>query len=422
MAQNKAETMKKTKEDSLTFLLTKSDFPKLWTSQILNQVGINLLNFILVIRIYERTHSSFAVSLVWLFYALPAIILGPFSGTITDLFSRRKVLIITNIAQAVIILLYLFIKTSIWPIYAVIFIYALFNQLFIPAEAASLPLLVKKNLLPLANSLFLFTIYVSILIGYGLAGPLVGFLGRKTLFIVISATIALAALSVSLLPKDERKHKIANPGEFWERFQEGYEFIKGKPAVLLPLLLLVLAGIIVPVLGILSPAIATDLLRMRLLDVSTRLMIPIGLGAVLGALGTIRFLGNNRKKQVVGVGMFTAAVCLLLLALAAPNMPSRALLGSIIGFFLGASLATSVIPAQTLLQENTPDHFRGRVFGTLNFAITAASFIPVLSIAALTELLGEKTILVFLAGVLFLSSLATFNFKYILRRMYAQNV
>lgn len=408
--------------NSLALLFTRSDFPKLWTSQILNQVGINMLNFILVIRIFERTHSSFAVSLVWLFYALPAIILGPFSGTITDLFSRRKVLIITNIAQATIILLYLFIKTSVWPIYAVIFIYALFNQLFIPAEAATLPVLVKKKLLPLANSLFLFTIYASILIGFGLAGPMVDFVGRKTLFIVVSATIALAALSVSLLPKDERRHKITSPGEFWSRFQEGYEFIKTKPAVLLPLLFLVLAGIIVPILGILSPAIATDLLGMRLLDVSTRLIIPIGLGAVFGALVTIRFLGNNRKKKVIGIGMLIAALSLFLLGVILPNMPNRSLLGSVIGFFLGTSLAASVIPAQTLLQENTPNHFRGRVFGTLNFAIMAASFIPILSIAALTELLGEKTILVFLAVVLFVGFLATFNFEYILRRIYAKTV
>ncbi|MBI2007112.1 MAG: MFS transporter [Candidatus Blackburnbacteria bacterium] len=414
--------MKRVFDSSLGVLLVKSDFPKLWASQILNQVGINLLNFVLVLRIFERTHSSFAVSLVWLFYALPAIILGPFSGTITDLFSRRKVLIITNIAQASIILVYLFIKTSVWPIYAVIFIYALFNQLFIPAEAATLPVLVKKKLLPLANSLFLFTIYASILAGYGLAGPLLGLVGAKTPFIVVAGMIILAALSVSLLPKDARKHEVSSPAQFWALFQEGYEFIKRKPAVLLPLLLLVLIGIVVPVLGILSPAIATDILGIRLLDVSTRLIVPIGLGAILGAFLAIKFLRNNRKKRVIGIGMLTAGISVFLLGVILPNLPNRSFLGSVIGFFLGISLAASVVPAQTMLQENTPDNFRGRVFGILNFAIVIASFIPVLSIAALTELLGEKTILVFLAAVFFAAALATFNFEYILRRLYAKTV
>lgn len=415
--------MKKSLRGSIVTLLTKSHFSKLWASQILTQVGLNLLNFIIVIRIFEKTHSSFAVSLVWLFYALPAIILGPFTGTLIDVFSRRKVLITANLFQAMVILLYLLVKDSIWPIYAVIFIYSLFLQLYIPAEAATLPLLVKKHLLPIANSLFLFTIYLSFLVGFGLAGPVIEAVGRRTPFLLVSGMLLVAATVVFFLPKDgNHQGKITTPTEFWKKFQEGYEFMRKKPAVLLPLGLLVLSGIIIPIVGITAPAIAVDLLGISLLSTSTRIMVPIGIGAILGAFITVRFLKNVRKKRIISAGLFVAALGLLFIATILPVLPNRAVLGSVAAFLLGISLAMSVIPAQTLLQEQTPEEFRGRVFGTLNFLITIASFLPILSISAFTELLGERLILAVLAIALFLTGVASLNFEYLVRRLYAKTI
>lgn len=414
--------MKNLRENSFLRLIQRSHFSKLWASQILTQVGLSLLNFIIVLRIFEKTNSSFAVSLVWLFYALPALLLGPFSGTIIDIFSRRKVLIVSNIAQAAVVLLYLLVRDSIWPLYAVIFIYALFLQLYIPAEAVTLPFLVRKRLLPLANSLFLFTIYASLLVGYGLAGPVIGALGRKPPFLLVSVMLMIAAIAVYLLPDDGRNGKVGSPARFWERFQEGFEFIKRKPAVLLPLLLLVLAGIIVPVIGILAPAIAVNLLRIELLEISTRIMIPLGLGAIGGAFVTIRLLKNRRKKRVIFLGILLAALCVFLLGVVLPGLAMASVLVSILSVFLGASLAMSVVPAQTLLQETTPDKLRGRVFGVLNFAVTIASFLPIISLSALTELLGEQLILLFLSVLLFFVAIAALNFEYILRRIYAKAV
>lgn len=411
--------MKKYFQNQVVALLAESHFSKLWTSQILTQVGLNLLNFIIVIRIFEKTHSSFAVSLVWLFYALPAVILGPFTGTLIDAFSRRKILVVANLFQAGVVLLYLLVRDSIWPVYAVIFIYSLFLQLYVPAEAAALPVLAKKHLLPVANSLFIFTIYSSFLVGFGLAGPVVEAVGRRTPFLLVSGMLLFAAAVVFFLPKDgNHKGRIATPAEFWGKFQEGYEFIRKKPSVLLPLGLLVIAGIIIPIMGIMAPAIAVDLLGIPLLSISTKIMIPAGLGAVFGAFLSVRLLRGIRKKKIIGTGLFLATFSFLAFGTVLPLLPGRSILASVPSFFLGMSLAMSVIPAQTLLQEQTPDSFRGRVFGALNFLITLASFVPILSMSALAELLGERVILVSLSIILFFTGLGALNFEHILKRYY----
>ena len=54
-------------------LIKNTKFVHLWTSQILSQLTINIMNFLLLIRLFEHTGSTIATSLLWAAYALPAI-------------------------------------------------------------------------------------------------------------------------------------------------------------------------------------------------------------------------------------------------------------------------------------------------------------------------------------------------------------
>src|SRR3972149_9056828 len=81
-------------------------FLSLWTSQIPSQLTVNILSFVILIRIYEQTHSPIATSLLWITYAIPSMIIGPFAAAAVDLFDKRKVLFISNLMQALIVLAY----------------------------------------------------------------------------------------------------------------------------------------------------------------------------------------------------------------------------------------------------------------------------------------------------------------------------
>lgn len=397
--------------DTFIKVLTATEFRKLWISQVLSQVSLHLINFLIILRIFEATESSVAVSLVWLFYALPAIILGPFSGTIIDLASRRKILFATNAAQAVTVLFYLPAQETVWPIYSIIFIYALLNQIFVPAEAATVPFLVPKELFPAANTLFIFTIYASFLVSFGLAGPLVKAIGNTTPFVLISILLGIAAAIVYRLPEEEEKRKARTPKEFWDRFFQGYQFIQERPMVLFPLLLLMASGVLIPMIAVLAPAISVKILGIPLIETSTTLIVPAGIGAILGAIAVVRTLrqGAMRKKKVIAWGVFVAAISLLWISLAVPNLGNKPLMGAVGTFGLGWAFAMVVVPTQTLLQEQTPDKLRGRVFGALNFLITAVSILPVIFAATMAEFFGEIPLLLAISGLLFLLGLASLS-------------
>ena len=66
------------------------DFVRLWLSQILSQISINLMNFYVLTQVFAKTQSTTAVALIWIAGAVPALIFGPFSGPIVDSVSRRK--------------------------------------------------------------------------------------------------------------------------------------------------------------------------------------------------------------------------------------------------------------------------------------------------------------------------------------------
>ena len=168
-------------------LLTNKDFMKLWISQLLSQMTINIMNFYVITRVYQATQSNIAVSLVWIASALPALVFGPFSGVLVDNFSRKKMLVLTNILQAISVAGALLISPRhIFPLYVITFLYWLFDQVYFPAQQASVPSLVPKKLLDSANGLFLITQQASILLGFGMGGLLLGFLGPKLTILLVN--------------------------------------------------------------------------------------------------------------------------------------------------------------------------------------------------------------------------------------------
>lgn len=384
------------RENPFLQALKIKNFQKLWGSQLLSQITLSLINFVIILRIYEETHSTIAVSLVWLFYAIPAVLLGPFSGTIIDLIEKRKALIWTNFSQAIIVLAYLLVKEKIWPIYTIVFLYSLVNQLYIPAEAATLPGVVPKELYPPANSIFMFTMYGTFLVGISLAGPLIKLVGREAPFFLSSFFLGLAAFSVALLPSEVKgkRGEVRGIQDFWDRVKEGYLFIREKSTILFPLMLIVISEIIVGILAVLTPSFATEILSIDLLDAGLTLVFPAGLGALIGAQGVVWALRRIRKKKVISFGLFLFTFGLLCFSLIIPSLPSwRTQAAVVVVFLLGISFVSLIIPAQTLIQENTPEEFRGRVFGVLGFTITLAAILPVLLTATVADLLGVTWIM-----------------------------
>jgi len=389
-------------------VINNKNFRYLWTSQIFSQLSINIMNFVFLIKLFEVTGSAISTSLLWIAYSLPAILIGPFASAIVDLTDKRKMLFITNFLQALTIFLYAISpKANIFILYQVVFIYSLLNQFYVPAEAASLPSLLPKKKLTQGNSLFFLTLQASLIVGFAVAGLINHFLGFNNTLFICSFFLFVAFANTFFLPKLVSETKVPNEFEkavikFFSHVLGGYKFIKSERKVLTPVLLLIGFQVALQVLIVEVPIIAQNLLSIPLNSAGLFLLVPAGIGAILGALALPKLIARGwRKKKVIENSLISIGIIILIFTFLIPLLPYwfKTLLSFISVLLLGLAFFGVIVPSQTFLQEKTPKDLRGRVFGNFWFLVTIASVFPVLFSGSIVEILGIKFFLFIISAI-----------------------
>ncbi len=380
-------------------------FAHLWLSQLLSQITINIVTFLVLVRLFEQTGSSIASSFVWLAYAAPAIIVGPIAAATVDLVDRRKTLMFTNLGQAIIVLLFAFLfKKYLFLSYVTVLLYSFFNQFYVPAEAATLPKIVKKEKLSQANAVFFLTQQAAIVLGIGFAGISKELFDYQITFLIAGVLLLIAFASVSLLPKMKPEEKISKDWEtgildFFVTISEGYKFIKSS-RILFPFLFMMVLYVSITTAVVNLPVLAKDVIRIPASYSGFVMVVPAGVGAILGSflLSKVLHLGL-RKKRVIELSLLVLGLCIYLLILGVPQIANYwGRIYSTIFLFgvAGMSFVNVIIVPLTYLQESTPSELMGRVFGNFWFLTTVATILPVLFSATVTEVFGVGLVFIIL--------------------------
>ena len=384
------------KENNFVPIFQNKNFVRLWSIQILSQITANMLNFILMIYVFEKTGSTIAVGVLLAFYALPSVILGPFSGTVVDIWDRKKILVFSSLLQAVFVLSYLGIGNKVWPVYSIIFFYSLCDEFFGPAIGATILAVVKKEALPAANTLFTLTNQGSFIVGYLLGGILLRLVSGQLFFPLASILLLIAAVIAYFIPRNvlPKKEKVKiSIADFQSLLMEGYRFIKNERRVLFPIILLALLQIIIGFGVIVLPSFSKQVLQINLSDSSFVVLIPAVIGGLIGSILIDKYTKIFRKRKLITAGLFALGITLVLLALSGAIVKPPTLLSVPTAIIMGISFMFVNVPLQTLLQESTPLAIRGRVYGVLSMVITLAAAIPSLIAATFVDILGVTTVM-----------------------------
>jgi predicted MFS family arabinose efflux permease len=326
------------------------------------------------------------------------------------MFDRRMILIVTNFARGALFLLLVFFTDQIIVIYIVTALVATLTTFFAPAEAAMIPLVVKREQLMTANSLFILALQASFVVGFALLGPLAHTaLGTEVLIFVVAIAYGIAGLFCMILPKApsslagqaslaSARSAVKATGE---QLNEGVGYIRNHHNILWSLTYLAVVASLIGVIGVLGPAYAKDALGLEEGDLVI-ILLPLGAGLISGIV-ILNFIGKHlpRRKLIEG-GMIALAISLVILGLA-QNLDVltngddiTALLAVIVtvAFAAGVCYAFVAVPAQTSLQEELPSDVRGRVFGVLNMLVSLASFIPIIIVGPLADFVSASAVIV----------------------------
>src|SRR5213082_317348 len=158
-------------------VLKNRNFVLLWLAQLISLTILNAANFGVIVVVNDTTHSVVMVGLAIIAFTLPALPFSAIAGVLVDRLDKRTVLWVSNVLRMLMMLLIvvslLYDRTNLWPLYVLTFMTSLIGQFFIPAEGASIPLIVGEQELVPALSLFNITITLSMAIGFLLLGSVV---------------------------------------------------------------------------------------------------------------------------------------------------------------------------------------------------------------------------------------------------------
>jgi DHA3 family macrolide efflux protein-like MFS transporter len=381
-------------------LFRNKKFVRLWISQFVSQIAVNTLNFLVILIIFKETGSTIATSLVWLAFIVPAITIAPIASAMVDYYDKRKIMVIANLAQAGVVFGYGLIQNRfVFMSYGVVLLYSFFNQFYIPAEVSTLSLIVKKKYLSHANSLFLATYQLGLVIGFGLAGVVGDLIGFDTAFIFASLLLFIAFVATYLLPPIPSKLKtepdfLKNIELFYNGIVEGFDFIRKQRNIYLPFAAIIGMQVLLSIVVISMPAIAISMLKVNPNYSGIIMAGPAGGGAVIGAILISRMLEAGwSKRRIVEIGLYGLNLTIWPLILLVPYLPDtiRILVAVFLFLLIGMSFIAIYITSQTMLQTNTPPRFLGRVFGNAWFFTTVATVFPMMFSATVTEITGPRT-------------------------------
>jgi MFS family permease len=435
-------------EGSAIDVFRNRPFLLLWLAQAATQIGGNMVIFGLTVIISKSTGSTTAVSALILTFLLPAVLFSALAGVFVDRLDRRLVLILTNVLRGLAFIGMFFIGTNLVLIYLLNIAVSTITVFFAPAEAAMIPMLVPRKQLLSANSIFTLTLNAAFALGFTLIGPLiVKIFGPSALIVVVAALYFVAAGFCWTLPSAPppvsdtppvgargRVREAENAvGSVLLQLREGLDYIRRHREIRWSLTYLGIAASLVGVLGVLGPNFAQKTLGLGPEDFVV-VVLPLGVGIVMGILLLNAYGRLLPRRRVIEGGLI--ALGIFLVAMAGSGTISRflgsstaqtgvdlSLLTSLlsivvaVAFFAGVAYAAVAIPAQTQLQEDLPEDVRGRVFGVLNMLVSVASFLPILIVGPISDVLealglpGTTVVIIVVALFIAASGIASIRLR-----------
>ncbi|MBI3955794.1 MFS transporter [Candidatus Gottesmanbacteria bacterium] len=389
-------------------------FAHLWFGQICSQLAVSVMLFVLAIRVYQMTGSNTAVSGLFLTYGVPSVLLGMAAGAVVDHLDKRRVLIVCDLLRAGMALGFMLTPSNLLYLYLLSTANSIVTQCYIPSQAPTIPRFIKGPLLVTANGLFSFTFYTSLALGSIIAGPLLRWLGPYGTFVVISALFVVASYQASLLPKQIAppatvRRQLPTLGHIYLRvradLQEGVRYILRSPRLRQALLLLTGTQIVLMILGTLGPGFADRMLKVDVHDASLLILGPVVLGIIAGALWVGWVGTRHAASSLIEKGVFGVGVILILIALTVRLKLMILPLEFLLFIALGVANSMLDVPANSMLQKETDEHMRGRVYGILTTAIGGVGIVPVVIGGVLADAIGIGKVIFFLGVVILLYGL-----------------
>ncbi|MEO3783652.1 MFS transporter [Actinocorallia sp. B10E7] len=380
------------------------NFTIFWLGALTSNTGTWLSNLTVPYVLYQLTGSAFWVGLVSLWQFLPGLFFGPLGGALADRHDRRRVLLATQTGMAVAA----FLMWAFWAsglreplaLLALVGLGGLFHGLNLPSWQSFVSDLVPRDDLRSAVSLNSLQFNAARAVGPAIAGILLAALGPSWAFFLngLSFFFVLAALTLISGTGDSGPAVSSSDG-VTRQFTEALRYIRGRPGILVSLLVSVLVGVLGNPVFQLTVVFAESVFHTGAMGLGL-LNAALGIGAVLTTPLVSGGFSGLSLSRMVRWGLVFYGVALIAFGAAPGYLFAMFSLVAVGGCFLAV-----ISGVNTAVQLMVADRLRGRVMAC-RIMVTTASF-PVggLLQGHLTDWLGPRPTICGAGALMLLSSL-----------------
>jgi predicted MFS family arabinose efflux permease len=350
------------------------NFRRLWLAQIVSEIGDWFYTLAIYSLLLQLTGRASSVALALVLQVLPQTFIGPTAGVVNDRVRRKRVMIAADLVRVVIVLSMLLVrsKSMVWLVYPLLLCETLMAAFFEPARSSVIPNITRREDVILANTLGSTTWSLNLALGATLGGVAGALLGRDAVFVLNALSFLVSALLIAGMHFAEPHAENAAPFRVRELFDyspvlEGVRYVRAH-RTLLATVFVKAGNLVIGPSWVLFTVMGQRYFPVRWhnLDPQRGAMLGMslllgarGFGALMGPLFSAPWAGHRERRLRLGIffGYLITAFGYSLIGKA----------GGVWVACLWAAMAhcggsTVWVFSTTLLQLNTEDRFRGRVF------------------------------------------------------------
>jgi predicted MFS family arabinose efflux permease len=376
----------------LTPLKVSRDYRRIWSAELLSQVGSQITIVAVFIQVYRLTRSAAAVGIVGLVQLVPLILATIVGGPLIDRLDRRKILLATQAGLVLMSGTLLFgatlSRTPLWLVYLPVGLAAGFSGVASPTRGSIVPNLIPIEILSSAVALNQIMWNAAMVAGPALGGLIVAHAGLSWAYaadvISFGATIYVTLRLPPQIPKDHGEQ----PSTGARAIRQAFAFLRGK-RVLQATFIVDLVAMIFGMPRALFPILALTQFH-KGPEIVGALFSAIAVGAVIGAstAGWVGRIGRQGLAVLIAVAIWGGCIAVFGVVHALP-------LAFVLLAAAGAADVISAVFRGTILQSTVTDSVRGRLtaihilvvtggprLGDLEAGLVASAFTPTISVVS----------------------------------------
>jgi MFS family permease len=361
----------------MRFILQKRSLRFVFAANVISMLGSGMNSAAVAWTVLQKTHSEMALGTFAVLQTIPAMLMLPFTGVIIDREDRRRLVMMLDVARAVVIavvavLAYLN-RVQVWELYLMNTLVAAGFWMFWPTITALIQELTPEGEFVQSNTLLL----AGVQGGWMIAGAIVGFvyehIGLGGVLVIDVSTYVVSFLCYfavrqgrHVVPRaDELKHDIevaeTAVGKFLREMREGVVFLRERPSVVF------LGTSWALFLGaMMTGVVVTPPLSDRVFHAGATgygwLNGGWGVGAFLSALYAPAVMTRLGARGAIAISML-----LLTLGMALSPFSPWLAIAVLLYAVMGSARGVSGVAMNTSLMEQVPPQFMGRVQNTFYF-------------------------------------------------------